>query len=55
MKILFWNIRGLGARGRRKQLKDIRTSHRVDAICLHDTIKSEFSVTTRPGKYHTTA
>jgi exonuclease III len=44
MKILFWNIRGLGAEGRRKQLSEIRQIHRVDVICLQETIKREFSV-----------
>jgi exonuclease III len=44
MKILFWNIRGLGARGRQKQLKDLINFHRVDAVCLQETIKANFSV-----------
>jgi exonuclease III len=44
MKILFWNIRGLGAEGRRRQLSEIRQTHRVDVMCLQETIKSEFSV-----------
>jgi exonuclease III len=44
MKILFWNIRGLGARGRQKQLKDLISFHRVDAVCLQETIKADFSV-----------
>jgi exonuclease III len=44
MKILFWNIRGLGASGRRKQLRDLRAFHRVDVVCLHKTFKSDFSV-----------
>lgn len=43
-KILFWNIRGLGAIGRRNQLRGLRNTHRVDAICLHETIKSDFSL-----------
>jgi exonuclease III len=44
MKILFWNIRGLGAIGRNKQLSDIRRDHRVDIICLQETIKADFSL-----------
>jgi hypothetical protein len=44
MKILFWNIRGLGALGRRKQLRELRHKHRVGAICLQETSKKDFSV-----------
>jgi exonuclease III len=44
MKILCWNIRGLGASGRRNQLRELRKTHRVDAICLQETIKSDFSI-----------
>jgi exonuclease III len=44
MKILYWNIRGLGALGRRKQLRERRHKHRVGAICLQETIKKDFSV-----------
>jgi exonuclease III len=44
MKILFWNIRGLGAEGRRRQLSELRLSHRMEIICLQETIKSEFSL-----------
>jgi exonuclease III len=43
-KILFWNIRGLGAIGRRNQLRGLRNTHRVDAICLQETNKSDFSL-----------
>jgi exonuclease III len=44
MKILFWNIRGFGAEGRRRQLSEIRQTHRVEVMCLRETFKSEFSV-----------
>lgn len=44
MKILFWNIRGMGAMGRRNQLRELRHKYRVDAICLQETIKKDFSV-----------
>jgi exonuclease III len=44
MKILFWNVRGLGADGRRKQLRELRDFHRVDIVCLQETFKSDFSV-----------
>ena len=43
MKILYWNIRGLGARGRKKQLMELMDKHRVDGVCLEETIKSSFS------------
>jgi exonuclease III len=39
-----WNIRGMGAIGRRKQLSDIRRDNRVDIICLQETIKGDFSL-----------
>jgi hypothetical protein len=34
MKILFWNIRGMEAMGRRNQLRELCHKYRVDAICL---------------------
>jgi hypothetical protein len=39
MKILFWKIRDLGAEGRRRQLSELRLSHRVEIISLQETIK----------------
>jgi exonuclease III len=44
MKILFWNIRGLGSSGRRNQLRELRKKHKVTVICLQETIKADFSV-----------
>lgn len=44
MIVLFWNVRGLGGEGRRGQLKELIAKHRVDVICLQETIKKEFSV-----------
>jgi hypothetical protein len=44
MKILFWNIRGLGALGRKKQLGELRQTHRVDIVCLQETIKGDFTL-----------
>jgi exonuclease III len=43
MKILFWNIRGLGTAGRRNQLRQLKQQHRVDVICLQETIKAEYT------------
>lgn len=42
MKILFWNIRGLGSAGRRKLLIELANKHSFDCICLQETIKSSF-------------
>jgi exonuclease III len=43
MKILFWNIRRLGAKGRRKQLRELKQTHRVDVLCLQETIKANYT------------
>ena len=42
MKILFWNIRGLGAAGRRKLLVELLQKHEVCCNCLQETIKNSF-------------
>jgi exonuclease III len=42
MKILFWNIIGLGGAGRRKMLIELVNKHNFDCICLQETIKSNF-------------
>jgi exonuclease III len=44
MKTLCWNIRGLGSKGRRKQLKELMNKHRVDIICLSETMKEQFAL-----------
>jgi exonuclease III len=43
MKILFWNIRGLGGEGRRKQLREMMADQRIDVVCLQETIKEDFN------------
>jgi exonuclease III len=43
MRILFWNIRGIRAIGRRDQLREIIKKHRVEVICLQETIKDTFT------------
>ena len=48
MKILFWNIRGFGARGRRNQLRDLLSVERIDILCLQETKKESFSL----SKFH---
>ena len=42
MKLLFWNIRGLGGAGRRKQLVELCKCHDLHFICLQETIKDSF-------------
>jgi len=42
MKILFWNIRGLGNAGRRRQLVELCKKHNFHFICLQETIKETF-------------
>jgi exonuclease III len=39
MRILCWNVRGLEGKGRRKQLKEMVTMHRVYIMCLQETMK----------------
>ena len=43
MRILFWNIRGLGGPGRRKQLVELCQMHDITLICLQETIKDTFT------------
>jgi exonuclease III len=42
MKILFWNVRGLG--GEKGQLKELINKHRVDVFCLQETMKTKFTL-----------
>jgi exonuclease III len=44
MRILCWNVRGLGGKGRRRQLKEMVTNHRVDVICLQETMNEHFTI-----------
>jgi hypothetical protein len=41
--ILFYNARGLGAKGRKQQIGDFVLSKRVEIICLQETIKTSLS------------
>jgi exonuclease III len=43
MRAMFWNIRGFGVRGRRTMLKDYLRKHRIDIVCLQETIKQDFT------------
>jgi len=42
MKIIFWNIRGMGNAGRRKLLIELIAKYSFDCICLQETIKTSF-------------
>ena len=41
MKVLFWNIKGLGRATRRRQLKELVCSERGDAVGIQETIKKK--------------
>lgn len=41
MKVLFWNIRGLERAARRRQLRDLVCSERVDVVGIQETIKKK--------------
>jgi exonuclease III len=43
MRCLFWNIRGFGRRGRRTLFKEFLRKHRIDVVCLEETIKQDFT------------
>ena len=43
MRCLFLNIRGFGVPGRRTLLKDNIRKHKIDVICLQETIRQSFS------------
>jgi exonuclease III len=44
MRVCFWNIRGLGGKGRRRQLREMIFKQRIDVICLQETMKTHFSL-----------
>lgn len=43
MKILFWNVRGIGGEARKKQVKDYIWQEKLDIVGLQETIKQDFS------------
>lgn len=43
MKVIFWNIRGLGGAARRRQLKELIYFGGLDAVGVQKTIKHNFS------------
>lgn len=44
MKVLFWNIHGFGAQGRRNQLRGYLSEDRPDILCIQETIRQSFSI-----------
>jgi exonuclease III len=44
MKILCWNVRGLGGKGRSRQLKEMVDKNRVEILCLQETMKEHFTI-----------
>jgi exonuclease III len=44
MRILCRNVKGLGGKGRRRQLKERVDINRVDIICLQETMKENFTI-----------
>ena len=43
MRALFYNIRGFGRAGRRTLIKNLLREHRIDIVCLQETIKQDFT------------
>jgi exonuclease III len=43
MKIIFWNIRGLGGASRRGQFKHLMSQHHLEVVCLQETIKRDYT------------
>jgi exonuclease III len=43
MRIMMWNVRGLGKAARHRQTRDYISQERIDIIGIQETIKSDFS------------
>lgn len=43
MRCLYLNIRGFGVPGRRTLLKEYLRKHKIDVVCLQETIKDDFT------------
>jgi exonuclease III len=43
MNVLFWNVRGLGGKNRRGKLKVLISKHRVDGLCIQETMEKDFT------------
>lgn len=44
MRTLFWNIRGFGQDGRRRQLIEYMRNERIDIVAIQETMRTEFSL-----------
>ena len=44
MRPLFWNIRGFGHDGRRRQLVEYMRDEHIDIIAIHETMRTDFSL-----------
>ena len=44
IKILFWNVRGVNDRNKRKIIKALIKSQRVDLVCLQETKIQDMSL-----------
>ncbi|XP_073361240.1 uncharacterized protein [Aegilops tauschii subsp. strangulata] len=44
MRTLFWNIRGFGQDGRRRQLIEYMRNKRIDIVTIQETMRTEFSI-----------
>ena len=44
MRALFWNLRGFGHDGRRRQLVDYMREENIDIVAIQETMRSEFSL-----------
>lgn len=42
MRILFWNVRGLGNPGRRGQLKEVVQINKIEVVAIQETIRESF-------------
>ena len=43
MKILMWNVRGLGKPARRRQVREHIFQEKIDVVGLQETVKGDFS------------
>ncbi|XP_073358315.1 uncharacterized protein [Aegilops tauschii subsp. strangulata] len=44
MRVLFWNIRGFGQDGRRRQLIEYVRDEHIDIVVIQETMRSDFSL-----------
>ena len=44
MRVLFWNIRGFGHDGRRRQLVEYMRDEHIDIIAIQENLRTYFSL-----------